>query len=403
MKTTAHYDVIVVGAGIVGAAFAAALGHTALKVAIIEAHPPSAQDDDPRGLALTHASENFLTDLKVWPRIPAAQVCPYYEMHVWDNAGAGQIHFDSAEIGATHLGHIVPSGALQYALWQHLSVYENITVLSPAQPTGIIWHAHGATVSLVDGRACSASLIVGADGSASRVRRWAGMATVGWSYRQHAVVAIVTPQQSHLHTAWQRFLPQGPLAFLPLADGRCSIVWSTTPAHAEELLAMHDDAFCIAVENALEARLGRIVATTPRRAFPLNLQHATHYSAAHVALIGDAAHVAHPLAGQGVNLGLLDSAALAQVLLADHIQGHRVGALATLRRYERWRKGDNIAMLAALDSLKRLFASTQPVVAILRNTGLQLTDRCAPLKRVLIQHALGLSGEVPQRCRYLHA
>jgi 2-polyprenyl-6-methoxyphenol hydroxylase-like FAD-dependent oxidoreductase len=241
----------------------------------------------------------------------------------------------------------------------------------------------------------TASLIVAADGAQSAVRAMAGLGTRGWAYDQHAVVAIVRPARHHDDTAWQRFLPTGPVALLPIDDGRCNVVWSTTPEQAAELKAMPDDAFRRALTGATQARLGDIRETGPREVFPLRLQHAENYVEPGLALVGDAAHAVHPLAGQGVNLGLLDAATLADVLAQARGRGRPLGAMATLRRYERSRKGANLAMLGAMDAFKRLFSNDNPALYLARNLGLKATDLAAPVKHAIMRRALGVTGERP--------
>jgi 2-octaprenylphenol hydroxylase len=212
-------------------------------------------------------------------------------------------------------------------------------------------------------------------------------------------VAMVAVEEPRRHVAWQRFLPTGPLAFLPLPDSRYSIVWSVDAPRAEDLLAQDDATFLESLQAAFGERLGCMRSSSARLAFPLRRAHAQRYTAPRVALIGDAAHTVHPLAGQGVNLGLLDAAVLAEVLSDAHRAGRDIGSLATVRRYERWRKGDNLAMLVLTDGLKRLFGSSVPVLTQLRNTGLDLTNAVTPLKRILMRHAAGLAGDLPKLAR----
>jgi 2-octaprenylphenol hydroxylase len=223
----------------------------------------------------------------------------------------------------------------------------------------------------------------------------AGLGTRGWDYDQHAVVAVVRPARHHDDIAWQHFLPTGPVALLPIDDGRCSVVWSTSTEQAETLKAMPDDEFCRALTGATQARLGDIVETGPRGVFPLRLQHAENYVEPGLALVGDAAHAIHPLAGQGVNLGLLDAATLADVLAQARLRGRPLGALTTLRRYERARKGANLAMMGAMDAFKRLFSNDNPALYFARNLGLKATDLAAPVKHAIMRRALGVSGERP--------
>jgi 2-octaprenylphenol hydroxylase len=231
------------------------------------------------------------------------------------------------------------------------------------------------------------------------VRNLAAIETKGWDYDQHAVVATVRPERHHQFTAWQRFMPTGPLAFLPIDDGRCSIVWSTTPDLAEELLAMQERHFCRALTVAADGVLGEILETGPRGVFPLRLGHAESYIRQGLALVGDAAHAIHPLAGQGVNLGFLDAASLIEVLVQARDAGRNIGSVATLRRFERARKGANLGMLGAMDLFKRYFSNDLLPLRLTRTLGLSLADRAGPVKHLLIKRAMGLTGERPALAR----
>ena len=272
---------------------------------------------------------------------------------------------------------------------------ENVTLFSPVSIAACHWSDSGVSVELNDQRLLTASLLVGADGARSRVREQAGIPVRGWSYDQTAVVVNVRTEKGHRETAWQRFLPTGPLAYLPLTDDMSAIVWSTTPQQAEALLAMDDESFRAALGEAFDYRLGKVVDSGPRAAFPLHLQYADTYVRSGLALIGDAAHSIHPLAGQGVNLGLLDAAALAEVLQQGVRQGRVPGDYDLLRRYERWRKADNLGTMFVMDAFKRLFGNTLPPVQWLRNLGLQITDHSGPVKHKIIRQAMGLEGDLP--------
>jgi 2-octaprenylphenol hydroxylase len=447
------HDVAIVGGGMVGAALGCALGDLGLRVAVVEAREPAgewpADSVDPRTSALTRASERILRNLGVWDRMAALRVSAYREMHVWDEAGFGEIHFDSAEIGEPDLGHIVENRVIQKTLWDRLGEIATVERICPAgvaaldlagdRPalvldTGCASGTGGLGVRRADpagsndphagtdraesesrpggrsydgggsdsaagmpsnARSIAADLVVAADGAQSALRTMAGLGTRGWAYDQHAVVAIVRPERHHCDTAWQHFLPSGPVALLPIDDGRCSLVWSTSPERAAALVGMPDEAFCRAVTGAVQARLGAIVETGPRALYPLRLQHAENYVEPGLALVGDAAHAIHPLAGQGVNLGLLDAASLADVLAQARLRGRPLGAMATLRRYERARKGANLAMMGAMDLFKRLFSNDNAALSVARNLGLRATDIATPVKHAIMRRALGVSGERP--------
>jgi 2-octaprenylphenol hydroxylase len=397
------FDVVVAGGGMVGAAFAVACAGRGLSIAVIEAREPRrdwpAGEIDLRVSALSRASQRILERLGAWGRIAELGASPYREMHVWDAVGKGSIHFDSAELGEQDLGHIVENRVIQLALWERLEASEDIELLCPAKGGEIALDEDSAVLDLEDGRRVRARLLVGADGRDSWVRDRVGIATQGWLYDQEAIVANVRIGEPHRETAWQRFLPTGPLAFLPLRDGRCSIVWSVAESRARELMAMDEPGFRRELEQAIEGRLGRIGEIGPRGAFPLRLQHAKEYVRPHLALIGDAAHAVHPLAGQGVNLGFLDAAQLAASLDEALAKRRDIGGLWALRRYERARRGDNMLMLSAMDGFKRLFSTGNLPLAALRSAGLAAADRLTPVKRLFMQQALGLGSDLPPLAR----
>jgi len=394
VSQSVDYDVVVCGAGIPGAALACALGQQGWNVALLDARPISAaavelgEEYDPRVYAIAPASQKFLTELGVWPQIAAARISPYRQMQVWERAGVGELSFDAAEAGLAELGHIIEDRVITTALAQRLESMATVTLMAPAELLGFETQGQQISCELTDGQHLSAKLLVGADGADSKVRILSQIETVSWPYKQTAIVATVTTEKAHEETAWQRFLPAGPLAFLPLGDGRSSIVWSTTPERAVELRAMADAEFMAALGQASEDRLGAITATTTRLGFPLRLLHASQYSAARTVLIGDAAHSIHPLAGQGVNLGLADAYVLAQEL--GVAGAHEAGRQQPLRRYARRRKSENVAMLTVTDGLYRLFGMRSPLPTMTRNLGLALVNILPPVKHRLLRQAAGL-------------
>jgi len=406
------FHIVIVGGGMVGAcagALAAVDPRLAeLRIAVLEAHPPAAPpqgDVDLRVSAVSRASQRILTAVGAWPLVPPQSLSPYEEMIVWDAAskpgGAGAIHFSASATSEPNLGHIVENRRLQWALYDCPPFRQRVTLLR-AELAGLTLERDRAVVSLGDGRVLSAALVVGSDGAASLSRKLAGIETAGWNYDQRALVTHVRTERPHARTAWQRFLADGPIAYLPLADGRSSIVWTTRPAHAEHLAACPPEQASQEIEQALDGVLGKVEVAAPRMHFPLRLTHARQYCKERFALVGDAAHSIHPLAGQGVNLGFLDCAALVQVLAQELADGGTVEALAelrVLRRYERWRKSENLIALGMVDGLNRLFSTSDETLGWIRRSGLGAVNRSALAKRFFIGRALGTAGELPRVAR----
>ncbi|MEX2162850.1 MAG: UbiH/UbiF/VisC/COQ6 family ubiquinone biosynthesis hydroxylase [Sulfuricaulis sp.] len=398
-----NFDIVIVGGGMVGTALAVALGNSPLKVAVLDrvsAAPPPEKDYDPRVSAITLASRALFDNLGAWVGMERRRVSPVREMHVWSGNDGGSIHFNAAEIGEPALAYIVENSVIQTALIERLHQFTNVHYLCPVEIGDITLADNGAVIVLQDGRLLQTRLLVGADGADSAVRQAAGIETHALKLNQQGIVATVTTERPHEHIARQRFLATGPLAFLPLDEPRtCSIVWSADNTRAEQLMALDDAAFIPDLHQAFGSSLGNIHTVTPRAAFPLVLSHAKTYTAPHLALIGDVAHTVHPLAGQGVNLGFLDAATLAEVLL-DAVANHKdIGDHAVLRRYERWRKGDNLAMISITGGFKYLFGNDLPGVSQLRNLGLDLTNAATPIKNFIMRRASGLEGDLPKLAR----
>lgn len=393
-------DVAIVGGGMAGSALALALVRSGLSVALIDrdaVSAPTARDKyELRVSALSHASERVLNALGVWPEIEAVRASPYRSMEIWDAVGEGKLMFRAAETGEPALGHIVENRLVQGVLRASLGHQARARVHCPAKVESISLEAEAARLDLDDGTRVRARLVVGADGANSMVRRAAGIDAGTWDYKQRALVTSVATRESHASTCYQRFLPGGPVAFLPLVDGRSSIVWSAPPDRAWELEAMPEEVFAGELEEAIEGRLGAVGQVGQRASFPLRYLHAKRYVSERVALIGDAAHVVHPLAGQGANLGLLDVAALAEVLVGAHRAGRDIGRESELRPYERWRRPDNLLMANALHGLKYLFGTGDNSVAWLRSLGLNVVDELKPVKRIFMRQAAGMTGELPR-------
>jgi len=383
----------------VGATLALALERSGLSVALIEAREPRGwhrQEMDLRVFALSHAARNILTRLGAWERIAASRVSPYRAIEVWDAASSGRVCLSAAEVDEPDLGHIVEGSLLTEALLERVRAAPDIGLHAPAALERVSSEPDYAELVLDNGKHLRALLVVGADGARSRVRRFAGIELKESTYGQHAIVAHLVPEKPHGEVARQVFHPNGPLALLPLADGRVSIVWSTTPEEAERLLAVPENEFSLAATEASEAKLGTLRLASERAAFPLIRLHAQSYVAPRVVLAGDAAHVVHPLAGQGMNLGLLDAAALAETIRDGRRNGYDPDDFLVLRRYERWRHGENLAMQSAFSGFKELFGARLAPVRAFRGAGMRLFDNTPPAKRLAMRIALGIAGDLPE-------
>lgn len=400
------FDLLIVGGGIAGAALARSLRDCGLRLALVEANALDTAGDslaeytagvsgfDARVSAITPASRALLEELDAWDAIESCRCCPYQHMEVWDAEGTGSIDFHASELDAAALGYIVENRVLTSALLQGLDNSPGLKLIAPARVQGLSMQETGPRLELEDGSSLSTRLLVAADGALSRVRELADFQTREWDYGHHALVATVQTEHDHAAMARQRFLPTGPLAFLPLTSQGdhhfCSIVWSAEPAFAERMLGLEDEEFCTQLAAALEHRLGKVTGVSQRFAFPLRQRHAVDYVQPGLALVGDAAHSIHPLAGQGINLGLQDVAALAGEIRSAVHRGADPGSIEVLRRYQRQRKGENLAMMAAMDGFKRLFGERRLPVRWLRNTGMRLVGRSGPLKHRLMRHAMGV-------------
>ncbi|MFC5740065.1 UbiH/UbiF/VisC/COQ6 family ubiquinone biosynthesis hydroxylase [Dyella tabacisoli] len=386
-------DVAVVGGGMVGAAAALALARAGFATALLEARAPApwqvSDEVDLRVVGLAPSSMALLDDLGVWTSIRESRSGPYAHMHVWDAENGAAIHFDAAAENRELLGYIVENNLVQWTLWQALEA-AGVRRMCPAEVRGFEAREDRIQLDLVNGEPLSARLLVAADGAGSPLRQLAGIDTRGRDYTQRAVVAHVTTERPHQNTAWQRFLSSGPLALLPLADGRSSVVWSLPEAEAQRVLALDDAGFLDELGIASDFRLGRITATTPRAAFPLKLQLAERYQAERFVLLGDAAHAVHPLAGQGVNLGLRDVTELRDTLVAAREAGRDIAATHVLRRYARRRRSADTLDALGFDALARIYAWQAPPWVAARGLGVRLLDRLAPLKRRMAEHAAGL-------------
>ncbi len=388
----ARLDVAVAGGGVVGAACALALARAGLEVALVEPRPAPrwlAERPDLRVYALAPDNAALLGRLGVWPQVLAARAQPYRTMRVWDAAGGGELVFDAAAMARAELGWIVENDLLVDRLWAALAA-AGVQLHCPARVEALEQDAAGARLRLDDGSRLEARIAVAADGAGSALRGLAGLEVDAHDYAQRGVVAFIDTERPHQDTAWQRFLPTGPLALLPFCGGRSSIVWTLPEAEAVRVLALDDAAFAVELTDASAARLGRAVPVSPRLAFPLRRQLVRQQVAGRVLVLGDAAHVVHPLAGQGVNLGLRDVAALLAEIEAAQARRSDWSAAHRLQRWARRRHSDNTVSAYAFEGINRLFSNANPAATLARGPLLDLAGRLPPLQRALWRHAAGL-------------
>ncbi|MDR5902972.1 UbiH/UbiF/VisC/COQ6 family ubiquinone biosynthesis hydroxylase [Halomonas icarae] len=405
-----RHEVVIVGGGMVGAALAVLLGEAGVEVALVDARPALLDAETVgrgqparRVSALTPVSQRLLEGVGAWAWMASRRISPYRYMQVWDAEGSGEVNFSADQAGMPVLGHIVENDVTLAALERRLEALPSVRLCLGARVEGLEGGGEGRWIVLADGRRLSAPLVVAADGVRSPLRDMAGIALSERETGHVGLVTTVRVERPHGEVARQTFLPTGPLAFLPLAveerEHHCSIVWSTSPAEAERLAGLPRDELGEALAAAIGHRLGVVTVLDEATGFPLVQRHAKRYTLPGFALVGDAAHGIHPLAGQGVNLGLMDAAVLAEELLAARRRGMRLGDERTLARYARRRRGDNAGMLALMDGFRLLFGARHPALTLGRNLGMGSVDRLVPLKRLLLQQATGQRGRLPVSCR----
>jgi 2-octaprenyl-3-methyl-6-methoxy-1,4-benzoquinol hydroxylase len=398
---TEHFDVAIVGGGMVGATLGCCLGDSSLRVVVIEDSPPPAfaadQPHDLRVSAVSVASASIIKTVGAWKGISARRFCPFRRMRVWEDRG--DVEFRSEDIEEPLLGYIVENRIIQLALLDRVVDFANVDFLCPAKTKLIEYAPAQSIIQLEDGRTVAARLLVAADGGHSRVRQVAGMGVSSWDYEQHALVLNVETAYGQQDITWQRFTPDGPQAFLPLTGPHASLVWYHRPDEVKRLKALPEKDLLRELLATFPSALGDIKGIVSRGSFPLKRQHALSYVKEGVALIGDAAHMIHPLAGQGVNIGLLDAAALAQVLVAAKRDGKDIGAAKVLQDYEKMRRQNNLLMMTTMDLFYRVFGNANFPVKLIRNLGLGLAERVFPAKKLAMRYAMGLSGKLPRLAR----
>lgn len=400
-----NLDVVIVGAGIVGLTMALALKDSGLNVAVIDENEDNQLVSDSAELrvsAINLASQQIFDNLGVWAEVANQRYQPYQTMQVWDQDSFARIEFSHKDVGQQNLGSIVENQVLRMALLNGVTQANNVELMVPAKISNIAFGLQESFITLQDGSMLTAKLVVGADGANSFVRRKANLPLTFWDYEHTAIVATMKTELAHNNTARQVFTPTGPLAFLPLFEPHlCSIVWSQQVANADSIMTMTDEKFNQAITAEFDTQLGLCEVTSKRVSFPLKMRYCRQWVKDRVALVGDAAHTIHPLAGQGANLGISDAAALAQTIIELNEKQKDFGLAKNLRSYERWRKTEAMKMIATMEGLKQLFGGKNPIKKLIRDVGVAITDKATPIKQRIIKQAVGLDGKLPELAQQL--
>ena len=400
------YDILISGGGLVGASLACALGGQGLRIGLIEAVPfgdISQPSYDDRAIALAQGTQRIFSGMGIWPALEA-HVTPIHQIHVSDRGRFGFARLDRAEEGVPALGYVALARDLGAVLAEQLAQLDDVELICPARVSAVEITSGGASVHIetADGeRALVTRLLVAADGAQSTLRELFDIPTTTWEYGQSAVITNITPQYPHKHIAYERFTDTGPLALLPMSKQRCSLVWTLQAAQVDEVMALDDAAFLARLQERFGTRLGKLQRVGKRVVYPLRLVRARESVRPRLALIGNAAHTLHPIAGQGFNLGLRDVAALAEVVMEAKRAGQDIGDESVLRRYADWRKGDHRRVIAFTDGLTRVFTSSFPPIALARNLGMLTLDLCPPAKRLFARLTMGRAGKLPRLARGL--
>ncbi|PSB52699.1 2-octaprenyl-6-methoxyphenyl hydroxylase [Chamaesiphon polymorphus CCALA 037] len=398
------YDLAIVGGGIIGNTLAVALQNSGLRVVSIESQAQSISIAKSRAYVLSMLSGQIFEGLGVWEEV-LPQIAQFSQIQISDADYAGVVKMYPQDLGRSTLGYAASHEVLLTALQNKLRSAANITVMCPAQVVEVKYTPTGAeiTIQTPDTETPTkirTSLVIAADGAKSSLRERAGIATAGWNYWQSCITATVTPAQPHQNVAYERFWYAGPIGVLPLADGRCQVVWTVPHQQAEELRDLPESEFLARLEHCTGGLLGKLELDSQRWLFPVKLMQSKNYIADRLALIGDAAHCCHPVAGQGMNLGIRDAAALAEILVAAHQSGEDIGSKAVLQKYANWRKPENWVILAFTDFLDRMFSTSLLPIVIIRRFGLFLLDRIPGFKYLALRLMTGLAGKIPQVAKF---
>ncbi|HAT36776.1 MAG TPA: 2-octaprenyl-6-methoxyphenyl hydroxylase [Rhodospirillaceae bacterium] len=399
-------DVIIVGGGMAGMSLGLALSAGGLRTLVIDSLAPemeTASDYDGRASAIAHGSANILKGIGLWSNLES-DASPIWDIRVADGHPLRGIsplflHYDHGDVGDDPFGYIIENRAIRKALQDAAGESENLELVRPATVVSVEREPFGVSVFTETGQQFDGSVLVAADGRGSQIRQDAGIQTTVAMYRQKSIVCTVRHERDHAGTAVELFMPSGPFAMLPMTENRSNVVWTERIDLADRYLALDDDAFLQELGQRFGRWLGEIELAGPRFGFPLGVLHASRYTDQRLVLLGDAAHAIHPIAGQGLNLGLRDAAALAELFVDAARLGLDIGAASVLGRYERWRRFDNMVLTAVTDGLNRLFSNDIPPVRVARDLGLAMVDRLPPIKKFLMRHAMGHVGELPRLVR----
>ena len=393
-----NYDVAIVGGGIVGLTLACALKDAGLRLVVIEAKPQSVAVARQQAYSVSVLSSRIFQGIGIWDKI-LPQIATYSQIRLSDANYPGVVRFQPKDLGTDALGYVAEHRALLTELQKFLQGCRSVSWLCPAEVIGTQYETAGVKLEVMVGgesRTICAQLLVGADGANSRIRAGAGIRTRGWKYWQSCIATTVKPEKPHNNIAYERFWSSGPFGILPLPGNRCRIVWTAPHEEAKALAALDDEQFLIELKRRYGDQMGQLTLEGDRFVFPVQLMQSDRYTLPRLALVGDAAHCCHPVGGQGLNMGIRDAAALAQVLQSAHNKGEDVGDMTVLRRYESWRQQENLAILGFTDFLNRMFSNNLLLLVVVRRLGLLLLQLLSPMKTFALQLMTGLRGRTPQ-------